>query len=187
MDDKTILALFEGRDEEALRACVEKYSPYCGRIARNMLGPEEAEECLNDTWLAAWNSIPPQKPAVLSAYLGKITRRLAIKRWRAASAQKRGGGEMALALEDLGDCVAGTDDAEQALETKELVALLEAFVRGLPDTERRLFLGRYWELTPVAALAKSFGFTESKVKSMLWRSRQKLRRALIREGFLDEK
>jgi RNA polymerase sigma-70 factor (ECF subfamily) len=126
--------------------------------------------------------MPPHRPSVLSTFLGKLTRRVSIDRWRKNSAQKRGGGEIALALDELEECVSGTGDVETEMERLELQRKLNGFLLSLPKTERRVFMCRYWYLDSIADIAKQFAFSESKVKSMLYRTRSKLRLMLEKEG-----
>lgn len=184
MEDEQIVALYWARDERAVAESAAKYGAYCLSVARNILrNREDAEECVNDAWAGAWNSIPPQHPAHLGAYLGTIARRQALKRWRDSRAEKRGGGQTALALEELAECVGTEGDGVRALEQKELAALIDAFLDGLPETERQVFVCRYWYLDPVADIAGRFGFSRSKVKSMLYRTRGKLRERLQKEGY----
>lgn len=183
MEDRQIIALYFLRSEDAISATERKYGAYCFSIARNILqDPEDALEAVNDTYLGAWNAIPPHKPQSLAAFLGKITRRISINKWQAAHAQKRGGGEIPLALEELSECIPSPMDPEQAFAGKELSALLNRFVRELPETERKIFLCRYWYLEPVKVTARRFGFSQSKVKSMLFRTRNKLKTELEKEG-----
>lgn len=183
MEDEKIIALYVNRSEEAIGATDEKYGPYCFSIARNILANrEDAQEAVNDTYWGAWNAIPPHIPRSLPAFLGRITRRIAINRWNAGHAAKRGGGEMVLALEELSLCLPSPETVDTAMEEKALTQLLNAFVRSLPETERKVFLCRYWYLEPVKTIAKRFGFSESKVKSMLLRTRNKLRKELEKEG-----
>jgi len=183
MDDGQIVSLYWARDERALSESERKYGAYCRAIARNILhSPEDADEAVNDTWFGAWNAMPPHRPSVLSAFLGKITRRLSLRRWRYLDAKKRGGGEAALALDELMDCVSGGPAPEEAMEAKELAALINAFLSGLPETERRVFVRRYWYLDSVADICGRFRFSKSKVESMLYRTRMKLRARLEREG-----
>ncbi len=183
MEDTKIIALYFDRNEEAICATGKKYGTYCFTIANNILkSRDDAEEAVNDTYFAAWNAIPPHKPLRLSAFLGKITRRISINKWLAGSTQKRGGGEPALALEELSQCIPGNQTVEAALEAAELSRLLNTFVRTLPETERHVFLLRYWYLLPVKEIANRFGFTQSKVKSMLLRTRNRLRMVLEQEG-----
>ena len=173
------------RDPQAIDRSQEKYGPYCLSIARNILRQEQdAEESVNDTWLGAWNAMPPHRPERLSGFLGKLTRRISLKRWEAARAQKRFGDETALALEELSQCVDGSGDVQQGLEATELAARINDFVLALPQAERRVFLCRYWYLDSVAEIAIRFGFSTSKVKSMLYRIRQQLRQTLDQEGLL---
>ena len=185
MDDQKIVELYWARDEEAIRHTADRYGQYCYAIAYNILSVrEDSEECVNDTYLDAWNSMPPHRPSVLSAFLGKITRRIAIDRWRESHAQKRGGGEMALALDELSECVASQSDVTREVETLEVAAGVQKFLNTLPDTERRIFVRRYWHMESVASLAARFGYGQSRVKSMLHRTRAKLRRYLEEEGLL---
>lgn len=133
--------------------------------------------------MTAWRAIPPRRPSVLSTFLGKITRHISIDRWRKRSASKRGGGEVTLALEELEDCVAGRQNVEMEYERKELVWAYVKFLDALPVTERRVFLRRYWYVDSIETIAKEFGFSQSKVKTMLHRTRAKLRKQLAEEGF----
>ncbi len=184
MEDTAIIDLYFARNEEAITRTEEKYGCYCSRIAKGILrDPEDARETLSDTWLAAWNAIPPQIPRRLAAFLGKITRRIAINRLNAQTAAKRGGGELLLALEELQLCVPSGDSPEQALEEKELSALIREFVGRLPQAQRRVFLLRYWYIEPVKSIAQRMGYSESKVKSMLWRIRKELKAQLEKEGY----
>ena len=184
MEDKQIVSLYWARDPQAIDRSQEKYGPYCLSIARNILRQEQdAEESVNDTWLGAWNAMPPHRPERLSGFLGKLTRRISLKRWEAARAQKRFGDETALALEELGDCIPLGGDAQQALEGRELTRLLNRFLSGLPAAQRQVFLARYWYGAAVKDIARQFGYSESKVKSMLHRTREKLRLTLEKEGY----
>ena len=173
MEDNEIVVLFLRRDERALERTQEKYGAYCLSIARR-IAPDEAEEAVDDALLGAWNAIPPHRPAELSAFLGKLTRRAALKKRRAANAEKRGGDSVTLALEELDECVPGGVDPARALEGRALAELLNGFLQSLRPTERRAFVLRYWYLEPVADVAKQLGFSESKVKSLLFRLRKRL-------------
>ena len=185
MKDREIVELFLKRSEKAIREAENKYGRYCLSIAQWITASErDAEEVVSDTWLGAWNAIPPHEPSDLRTFLGKITRQNAIKCWRRRSAAKRGG-ETALALEELaGDIPSGGDPQAQA-EAKELTQALDRFVRELPTAEKRVFLCRYWYLDPVADIAERFGYSQSKVKSMLARTRKKLKKLLLEEGLTD--
>ncbi|MDO5401286.1 MAG: RNA polymerase sigma factor [Eubacteriales bacterium] len=185
MDDNGIIDLFWKRSEQAIAETAGKYGGYCYRIAYQVLSNrEDAEESVNDTYLAAWNSLPPHRPSVLTAFLGKLARRISIDRWRGREACKRGGGEIVVALEELGECVAGGRDVEGEFLRKETVRAFNAFLDTLPDTERDVFLLRYFSLDSVRDIAGRFGFTESKVTSMLHRTRSKLRSHLKKEELL---
>jgi RNA polymerase sigma-70 factor (ECF subfamily) len=184
MDDKTIVDLYFLRNEDAIGLTEEKYGPYCYSIAYNILSNrEDAQESVSDTYLAAWNAIPPRRPSVLSAFLGKLTRHISIDRWRQRTAAKRGGGEVAVALEELSECVAGLQNIELEYERKELMKAYTRFLKELPETERRVFLGRYWYMESIEAIATKFGFSQSKVKMLLQRTRIKLRLRFEEEGY----
>ena len=187
MEDREIVALYWARSEQAIGETQKKYGRYCYRIAYQILNSrEDADEAVNDAYLGAWNGMPPHRPAVLSCFLGKLTRRISIDRWRGRRAEKRGGGELPLALEELADCVPASDDPEREAELGELTAAISAFLWTLPRTERRVFVCRYWYLDSIAAICQRFGFGHSKVKSMLARTRAKLRTYLEREGMWNE-
>lgn len=185
MDDSAIVQLYFDRSETAISETDRKYGPYCYTIAYNVLANnEDAQECVSDTYLAAWNAMPPRRPSILSTFLGKITRRLSIDRWRIRTAYKRGGGEIPLALDELSECVSGGETPEQTLMRRQMALRFNQFLQGLLEVERSVFLSRYWYLDSVDRIAEQFGFTESKVKSMLHRTRGKLRICLQKEGWL---
>ena len=184
VDDHQIIELYWKRDEAAITETANKYGRYITGISLQILNdPEDAAECANDTYHDAWNAIPPHHPSILSAFLGKIARRISIDRWRRQTAAKRGGGEITLALEELKDCVSGTDHVELELQRRELARLINRFLGTLPPVERQVFLRRYWYLDPVAAIGDRFGFSQSKTASMLHRTRKKLRALLEKEGY----
>ena len=183
MDDLKIVELYWQRDEQALQKTEEKYHAYCHSIAFSILqNREDSEECVNDTWLAAWQSIPPHRPRMLRTYLGKITRRLSLKRYRSLTADKRGGGEVVLALEELAECIPDVHTPADELENDRLGKVINDFLDTLPDTEMRVFVCRYWHLDPIDTIARRFGFSTSKVTSMLYRTRQKLSILLRKEN-----
>lgn len=185
MEDQAIIDLYFQRSENAISETAAKYGGYCYSIAEHILGnKEDSEECVSDTWLAAWNAMPPRRPGVLSVFLGRITRNGALDRWRQRQAYKRGGGEITQALEELRACVADPEDVEKAYAHKETVQAVNKLLGTLTETERNVFLRRYWCVDTVAEIAQSFGFTEGKVKSMLHRTRLKLRKHLEKEGLL---
>jgi len=182
MEDEQIIALYWARSERAIAESALRYGGYCRAVAFRILGQaEDAEECVSDTWLGAWNAMPPHRPAVLSSFLGKITRRLAMKRWRFLDAARRGGGETALSLEELDECIPDAH-ASRSADAAELAQLLDRFLEALGETERRVFVCRYWYLLSIAELSHRFGFSQSKVKSMLARTRAKLKIFLEKEG-----
>ena len=185
MNDTEIVDLYWQRNSQAITETDKKYGGYCQSIAyRICRSAEDAEECVNDTWLRAWNAMPDKRPQVLSPFLGRITRNCALSRVEARGRQKRGGGEMALALEELADCVAASGDVARQYEARELEQAVNRFVSALGEEERRCFLARYWYLLPVGEIAKRLGYSESKVKSMLFRTRKRLHRRLTEEGLL---
>ena len=184
MDDNQIIELFFARDEGAIEAVQREYGGYCVSIARNILGDQgTAEECVNDGWLKCWQSIPPQRPRSLKCFAGRIARNLALSARREASAQKRGGGQVQLALDELDEVVSGGDTPEGALDREALRAALDGFLAGLPEQHRNLFLRRYWYLDSVEALAGRFSMSRTQVTTTLHRLRGKLRVHLQQEGF----
>ena len=184
MEDSWIVELYWRRDADAIPATSEKYGGYCASIARNILGNEEdAEECVNDTWLGAWNSMPPHRPNVLSAFLGKITRNLSFNRRQRDCAEKRGGGELPLVLEELSECVSGTDSVEGELDRKELLSAIDAFLAGLAPEKRLIFVCRYWYADSVGDIAVRVGMTASHVSMTLTRLRRRLHEYLTKGGF----
>lgn len=183
MDDQAIIELYCERSEDAISKTAAKYGGYCYTIAYNILSNnEDAEESVNDTWLAAWNTMPPRRPKLLAAFLGKMTRYISLDRWKNRTARKRGGGEVPLVLEELEECISGEDSVEKEYLQKEFAKSLNQFVENLPDVERKVFLCRYWYMDSIETIAERFGFSESKVASMLHRTRGKLRKMLEQEG-----
>lgn len=185
MDDTQIVELYWARKESAIEETAAKYGSYCRSIAGNILqNQDDAEECVNDTWLGAWNSMPPHRPSVLSTFLGKLTRRISIDKWRHVNAKKRGDGQLPLVLAELEDCISDGKSIEEETERKLLAEVIAAFVKSLPETEQKVFLCRYWYMDSVGSIATRFRFSESKVKSMLSRTREKLRVRLEKEGLV---
>ena len=183
MDDLQIIEGFFNRSEDAVSAALDKYGRYCGAVAGNILSDSlDVEECVNDCMLRAWNSIPPARPASLKAYLGKIARNLALDKAAAASAQKRGGGEYTLALDELAEIVSGGTEPQKALENGEISKAIDRFLGDLDETKRKVFVRRYWYLDPVSEIAERFGLNESNVKTMLFRLRKELAKHLEKEG-----
>ena len=183
MDDKQILELYQKRSETAISETADKYGKYCYCIAYRILYDElDSEECVNDTYLRAWEAIPPQCPEKLSAFLGKITRNLALNRYKYYLREKRGNGQTALVIDELNECLPASNNTEEAIEEKLLVELLNQFLYSLPTEKRNIFLRRYWYLSSIQEIAKDYGFSESKVKMILLRIRNKLSQVLEKEG-----
>ena len=179
MSTEQYVKRFFDRDESVLAAVATQYGAYCRRIANNILGnDQDAEECVNDTWARAWNAIPPQKPQSLSAFLGKITRRLALDRLDYLTARKRGGKEMTAVLAEW----EGVLSPELSAEHIDLKAALDRFLRELPTERRRLFLQRYWYMLPIKEIARDNRLQESNVKMQLLRTREALKTYLEKEG-----
>lgn len=185
MEDAEIVALYWERSEQALSESQAKYGAYCRAIALRLLGDAgEAEETVNDALLAAWNAIPPHEPECLSAFLGKLTRRIAVNRWQARSAQKRGRGGTALCLDELDECVPAGGGPESELAGKELSAVVSRWLRSLGAEKRRAFVLRYWYALPVKEIAARFGWSETKTANLLSRARADLKVFLEKEDFL---
>lgn len=185
MDDIQIIDLYFQRSEEAIQKTDTKYGRYCFRIANNILANrEDSQESVNDTYLAAWNAMPPHRPPLLAAFLGKLTRNISIDRRRSLRAEKRGGGEFPLCLEELADCVSGSSGIEDAAIARDTVNALNRFLRELPDTQRSIFLRRYWYMDSVRDIAEACGLTQTGVTTLLHRIRRKLRKQLEQEGLL---
>lgn len=188
MQDIDIVKLYWERSELAIEETQKKYERYLTKIAYNILADnEDSKESVNDTYLAAWNSIPPHRPEVLSTYLGKLTRRISIDIFRRKSRVKRKSSEYELSLAELGEDTAVMADnrfePEEAMDVKLLAGVINVFLRELPEDARNLFIGRYYFLDPLKNVADYCGMTESKAKSMLFRTRNKLRDYLREEGY----
>ena len=183
MEDRGIIDLYWARQEQALVETEAKYGSYCRTIAYHILRDrQDSEECVNDTWLRAWNAIPPQRPAILSSFLGTITRNLSLDRYKLAHRAKRGGGRLTVALEELEDCLSGDLDVEQMAAEAELSRAIDRFLRNLPEKECCVFLRRYWYVDSTLEIAHRYHMAEGTVKSMLHRTRKKLRAYLEQEG-----
>lgn len=184
MEDARIVELYWARAESAITETDRKYGRYCFTIANNILSNhEDADEAVNDTWLDAWDSMPPHRPGILSTFLGKITRRLSIDKWRGRTARKRGGGEAELSLEELRECIGSGGSVEEETELRELTRAVNSFLAQLPKNERDIFVSRYFFLAPVREIARRFDLGESRVKTMLFRTRKKLNTYLQEEGW----
>ena len=184
MEDREIVNLYWERNTSAIKETDTKYGGYCKAIAKNILGNhEDAEECVNDTYLNTWNSIPPNRPNVLSTYLGKITRNLSFDRFRHRHAEKRGGGEIELILDELDECVSDTDSVEQEVEKKELVQAINRYLDTLTQEKCSIFLCRYWYAISVSEIAARFGMSEGNVSVTLNRIRHQLKNYLEERGY----
>ena len=184
MKDKEIIALYYKRDEAAISKTKEKYEAYCLAVSGNILGnADDAQECVNDAYLKAWNSIPPQNPERLSTYLGKIVRNLAFDRCRRMHAEKRGGGETAAVLEELSECLSGGESVETQIERTELLREIDAYLDGLPKEQCNLFVLRYWYAMPVSDIARRMGMSASNASTQLSRIRRNLKEYLNKRGF----
>ena len=184
MDDRTIISLFWQRNEQAIAETQQAYGKFCYLIANRILSNrEDAEECVNDAYLALWNSIPPEKPQHFSAFLGKIVRNLSLKKYRTRSTQKRSGG-VVLALDELSECIPDTKTLQEDLRQEELARLLDEFLRSLPENERNIFLRRYWFFDSIADICERYDCKESKIKMTLFRTRKKLYETLKKEELI---
>ena len=183
MKDAEIVELYWNRNEAAIAATSERYGNYCYSIAYHILqSPEDAQECVNDTYWKAWLSIPPQRPSRLSTYLGKITRNLSLDRLKRLNAQKRGNGQVELALQELEGCIPVATDLDKITDEIVLTNAINQFLREQPRIERNIFVGRYWHLYSITDLAQAYGMRETKVASLLFRMRKKLKTYLEKEG-----
>ena len=178
MEDREIIALYFARDEMALRVSSDKYGSYVKGISMSILrNALDAEECVNDTWLKAWNSIPPQNPPSLKVYLGRLARHLSIDRLRTLTRLKRNR-ELEVALEELAECAAPDDE-----DVTALTDALNEFLDGLEPLDRKLFVGRYWHLYPVSVLANAYNLSPNNTSVRLHRTRERLRVYLTERGF----
>ncbi len=182
MDDQSIIELYWARTEDAIRETAAKYGGLCRSITGRILSsPEDREECLNDTWLGLWNAIPPQRPARLSVFVGRVARNLALKKFAYLAAARRRA-EAVCSLEELEDCVSGRETVESEVENRRVERAVSQFLRRLPEEKRNVFLLRYWYFFSIGDICRRTGFRASKVKSMLSRTRLALREYLEREG-----
>ncbi len=183
LEDNDIIELYFARNEAAIAETEKKYSGYCGAVARNILNKrEDEEECLNDTWLSVWNDIPPSRPSVFRAYLGRITRNLSLNILRRRGAGKRGGLEVIFG--ELDEALPAVDSVERELDGRELAAAVNEFIAGLSPQERFFFLRRYWYCDPVAEIARRSGVQPQKISQVLFRLRARLKKKLEEEGHI---
>lgn len=183
MKDTEILDLYWKRDEHAIAETQKSYGNYCYSIAYHILrAKEDSEECVNDTWLRAWNAIPPSRPQRLSLFLGTITRNLSFDRWKYKNTLKRGSGEMEVTLDELAECVPAMGGTEDAVEEAELRRSLNVFLGTLKERERNVFLRRYWYAEEYQEIADRYALKLNTVKTILFRVRGKLKIYLEQEG-----
>ena len=186
MDDIEIIDMYWERDQKAIYYTSQKYEVYCYKVAVNILkNKEDSEECVNDTWLAAWNEMPPKRPDILKLFLARITRNSAINALKSRMARKRFASEGIVALEELSECIGDGKDISSELEAKELEASIGRFVSQLPEREGNIFARRYFYTEKIKIIASEYGLTKHNVTVILHRTRIKLRNYLIKEGFID--
>lgn len=184
MEDARIIQLYWDRDERAIHFTAKKYGNYCTSIAKNILGNhEDTEECVNDTYMNAWNSMPPHRPNILSTFLGKITRNLSLNRYKHNAADKRGGGQMMVVFDEIAEMVSDIDSVEEEIDRKELIKAIDSFLGTLSIEKRSLFVRRYWYFDSISDMAIRFGMTENNVSVTLNRLRLKLYSYLSERGF----
>lgn len=182
LEDTLIIELYFQRSEEALTRSSEKYGGYCMAVAQRILhNRQDSEECVNDTWLGAWNAIPPTRPHSLPAFFGRITRNLAVDRVRRSTAAKRGSGEYTLALSELSECIPAPGSLEAHLEEKQIAAVINRWLGGLPREKAAVFILRYFYLKPVAEIATELDISAGKTASILHRLRISLCKELEKE------
>lgn len=188
MSDAEIISLFQARDETAISAASRKFGNYCGTVINNILkNPEDAEECLNDTWMRAWETIPPHEPRNLAAYLATLAKNISLNRYKDNHAKKRGSGEIPLVLEELAECCTRNSDVEKEYEHKLLVEAINDFLRTLPKDKRDIFVLRYWFCLSTKEITKKVGaLNRSSVSVTLLRTRKALAAYLKKKGFLEE-
>ena len=185
MNDKKIIDLFFKRDEQAIQESMDAYGTYCRSVAAGILSdPADIEEAMADTWLAAWNSIPPQQPTHLRLFLGRIARNRAIDIWRKDNAERRGGNQVAVALEELSQCTSPSGSPELEVDAKQLAAAINHFLKNERTLQRQVFLRRYFYLEDIPTIAHRYELRAANVRMILSRTRQKLRKYLIQEGYL---
>lgn len=183
MTDAEMIKLYWDRDQSVIRQTEKQYGGYCYSIANSILmSKEDSEECVNDTWLKAWGAIPPHRPNRLSLFLGKITRNLALNKYKMSRTQKRGGKEFAIVLDELDACIPASASVERAIADIELEQLINQFLHHLPNRECTIFLLRYFYNRPLANIGKQLSMKENAVKASLFRSREKLKTFLEKEG-----
>ncbi len=185
MDDNKIVELYWNRDEQAIAETSSKYGNYCFSISRSILhNQQDCEETVNDTYLATWNAIPPHHPLNLSTFIGKICRRISLNKWRSQTAEKRGGGEVTVSYDELEECIADDRSIRETLDEQMLAETIDEFLATINETQRKVFVCRYWYFDSIEDISSRFHFSQSKTKMMLKRTRDKLKDYLIKEGVI---
>ena len=184
MEDSKIIDLYFARDEKAIYETQIKYGPYCYAIAYNILhNNEDCQECISETYLDTWNAIPPHRPSILSSFIGKITRRISIDKYRKINAQKRTNGELELSFDELEESIASDSSVQDKIDEKQLVDSINSFLATIRKDDRKVFVCRYFYFDSINDITSRFNCSESKVKMSLKRTRDKLREYLIKEGY----
>lgn len=184
MEDQEIVQRFWERDESAVRESLRKFGSYCRSIARGILkNHEDSEDCVNEALMRAWEAIPPKKPTSLCAFLGRITKNIALDRIKRSASEKRGGGELALVYDELAEIISDSTSVEGTLERKEMMSAISRFLRGSSEVNRRAFVLRYWYCRSVRDVALELGLKEENTYVMLSRIREKLHNYLRKEGY----
>lgn len=182
LDDSRIIELFYERSEQAIMELSQKYGAVCAKVADNILNNRlDSEECVNDAYLGAWNTIPPQKPNPLLSYVCRIVRNLALKRYHANTAAKRNS-IYDVALDELGNCFQAPVSVEDEWDAKEVAHMIDEFLEMLDKKNRMMFVRRYWYADSIADIAENFHTSSHNVSVRLFRIREKLRKYLMDEG-----
>jgi RNA polymerase sigma-70 factor (ECF subfamily) len=184
VSDEEIIALYEHRNEQAIEETSKKYGHYCRTISFNILhNDSDVGECLNDTYLRVWNVIPPERPKVFPAFIGRIIRNLSLNKFQKSNAEKRGFGQTELVYEELQEYIAGSDSLlESKIDGSVITQIINSFLSELNTRNRKIFVSRYWYLLSIENIAESFGLTVANTKKILQRSREKLKEKLEKEG-----
>lgn len=187
MNDEQIVELYMERSEKAISETYDKYSAYCNSISFSILrNLEDAEECVNDTFRKAWESIPPSKPSNLKAFLGKIARNISLNKLKHNNTQKRGAGQVDVLLSELEECISDKFSVENEIYGRQLSQSINAFLEGLTAEKRKVFVSRYWYTRSMKEISQQYGISEEKIKSILFRLRKQLKKHLEKEGIIYE-
>lgn len=183
MKDSEIVELYMRRDQAAIPETEKKYGNYLFKISYNILeNREDVSECVNDTYLKTWNSIPPKKPDRLAPFLGKIIRNISLNRFKLYTAQKRGGKSADIILSELDECISSMENTESKAEEKIIVSVIEKFLYSQPEFKRNIFVLRYWYIYSLKDISKIYKISENRVATILFRMRKDLKNNLEKEG-----